>query len=51
MRYRIKFKNNVENASEKEITINEEFLKIQMEILIKSGYQVISARMVYEGEK
>ena len=48
MRYRIKFKNKVENASEKEITIKEEFLKIQMEILIDSGYRVLSARLVEE---
>lgn len=48
MRYRIKFKNKVENASEKEITIKEEFLKIQMEILIDSGYRVLSARMAEE---
>lgn len=48
MRYRIKFKNKVENATEKEITINEEFLKIQIEILIDSGYRVLSARMVEE---
>ena len=47
MRYRIKFKDKVENASEKEITIKEEFLKIQMEILIESGYQVISARILW----
>lgn len=50
MRYRIKFKNKVENATEKEITIKEKFLKSQLEILIDSGYQVISARMVYEEE-
>lgn len=48
MRYRIKFKNKVENASEKEIIIKEEFLKIQMEILIESGYRVLSARIVEE---
>jgi hypothetical protein len=48
MRYRIKFKNKVENASEKEITIKEEFLKSQLEILIDSGYRVLSARLVEE---
>ena len=48
MRYRIKFKNKDENASEKEITIKEEFLKTQMEILIKSGYRMLSARIVEE---
>ena len=48
MRYRIKFKNKVENAVEKEITIEEEFLKTQMEILIESGYRVLSARLVEE---
>lgn len=48
MRYRIKFKNKVENATEREITIKEKFLKSQLEILIESGYRVLSARLVEE---
>lgn len=46
MRYRIKFKNKDENATEREITIEEKFLKIQMKILIKSGYRVIRAYLL-----
>lgn len=51
MRYRIKFKNKVENATEKDVVVEERYLKSQLKILIRSGYQVISARMVYEEEK
>ena len=51
MRYRIKFKNKVENAIERDLVVEERYLKSQLEILIRSGYQVISARMVYEEEK
>jgi hypothetical protein len=48
MKYRIKFKNKVENSIEKELTIKEEFLKTQIEILIDSGYLVLSARIIEE---
>ena len=48
MRYKILFKENVENASEKEIVVEERYLKSQLKILIRSGYQVISARILWE---
>lgn len=49
MRYRITFKNKVENAITKDVVVEERYLLTQLEILIRSGYQVISARIV-EGE-
>jgi len=49
MRYRILFKNKVENAITKDVVVEERYLLTQLEILIRSGYQVISARIV-EGE-
>lgn len=50
MRYRIKFKNKVENAIERDLVVEERYLKSQLEILIKSGYQVISARIVEKND-
>lgn len=48
MRYRITFKNKVENAITKDVVVEERYLLTQLEILIRSGYQVISARIIQD---